>query len=191
MRPRVSLYLPVLLGTVRPERRSEWVARFVVDRLAARPGVETRLFDPCEWPSGNLVAREWEMNPQPPEVAAFVQEMGKADGFVVVAPEYNYGYPGALKNMLDLVFDEWNRKPFALVGVGGMSGGLRMIDQLRLVVSGLGAFTIPAHVPVQSVAKEFSASGPVDAEKWSERFDKLVHELEWYARAMQAARAQA
>ena len=184
----MSLYLPVLLGTVRDGSRSERVARFAHDQLAKRPDVTTRLFDPEEWPFPNLVAREWEMEPKPPRVDAFVQEMARADGFVVVAPEYNHGYPGALKNMLDALFDEWNRKPFALVGVGGMSGGLRMLEQLRQVVTGLQAVAIPAHVPIQFVAKEWTEDGPADPDKWAQRFGRMYDELEWYARALKAAR---
>lgn len=182
------LFLPVLLGTVRAGNRSEHVARYVAGWLGARPGVETALVDPRALPFGNLVAREWEMDPRPPEVARFVEEMGRADGFVLVCPEYNYGYPGALKNLLDAVYREWNRKPFVLVGVGGVSGGLRVVDQLRQVVSGLGAVTVPAHVPVTYVAKAFGPEGPVEPETWGPRFDKLFDELEWYARALRAAR---
>lgn len=184
-----SLYLPVLAGTIREERKSIHVARFVARRLAAFPGVETRLFDPAEEPFGNLVAREWEMTPRPEAVAAFVREMGRADGFVVVSPEYNHGYPGALKNMLDHVYDEWNAKPFALVGAGGISGGVRAIEQLRQVVAGLGAVAIPRSVPVPFVGKAFEEEGPAsDEEKWAARFDKLFDELAWYARALRAAR---
>jgi len=91
----VTLYLPVILGTIRHDRKSEWVARFVVDRLGKRPGVSSRLVDPRELPFGNLDVREWEMDPQPPAVAAFVQDMARADGFVIVAPEYNHGSSGA------------------------------------------------------------------------------------------------
>lgn len=186
---RVDLYFPVLYGSVRAQRRSLPVARYVVALLDRRPGVETRLFDPKEWPFRELVAREWEMDPQPPRVAEFVREMDRADGFVVVAPEYNYGYPGALKDMLDVVYDEWNRKPFALVGCGGVSGGLRMIDQMRQVVSGLGAVCVPAHVPVPFVMKTFDEHGPLeDQERWEARFGKLFDELEWYAAALGTAR---
>jgi NAD(P)H-dependent FMN reductase len=145
--------------------------------------------DPDELPFGNLRRREWEMDPQPPEVAAFVADMARADGFVIVSPEYNHGYPGTLKNLLDALFDEWNRKPFGLVGVGGVSGGLRMMEQLRLVVAGLGAVVVPAHVPVQAVAKEQGPDGAfLDPQKWDGRFDKMLDEVEWYARALKAAR---
>lgn len=189
-RPRVGIYLPLLMGTVRAERRSEWVARAVLERLRAREGVETRLFDPRELPFGNLVHREWEMPERPPVVDEFVREMARADGFLIVSPEYNYGYPGTLKNMLDAVYDEWNRKPFAIVGVGGISGGLRMIEHLRPVIAGLGAISVPHSVPVQFVGKTWGPDGPTDGVDWGPRFDKLLDELTWYARALQAARRE-
>lgn len=185
----MTLYLPILLGTVRDQRKSEHVARFALGRLQARHGVESRLFDPREWPFGNLELREWEQHPPQPRVQKFVAEMARADGFVIVSPEYNYGYPGTLKNMLDHVYDEWNRKPFAIVGCGGLSGGLRMIEHLRPVIAGLGAVSLPHAVPVQHVGKTFGPEGPLErSEDWARRFDKLFEELEWYARALKAAR---
>lgn len=191
-RPRlagVPLYLPVLLGTVRENRHSVHVARYATRLLEARPGVETRLFDPREWPFGDLERREWEMDPQPGRVETFVREMARADGFVIVAPEYNHGYPGALKNMLDAVYDEWNRKPFGLVGCGGMSGGMRMIEQLRLVVAGLAGVAVPRSLPVPFVKKAFGETGPLaDDEAWARRFGALFDEVVWYAEALRAAR---
>jgi NAD(P)H-dependent FMN reductase len=184
-----ALYLPVLYGSVRANRTSVHVATYAHRILAARPDVETHLFDPRDLPFGNLVQREWEMEAPSREVVEFVHEMGRADGFVVVTPEYNYGVPGALKNLLDHVSDEWNRKPFAMVTAGAISGGLRASDQLRQVVSGLGAFVIPTHVSVQFVEKNFQESGPTATpELWEERFGRLYHELEWYARALRPAR---
>lgn len=183
----MPLYLPVLLGTVRSGNRSRHVADRVVRRVEAG-GHETRLVDPDALPFGHLRLREWEMDPRPPEVAAFVDDMARADGFLVVTPEYNFGYPGALKDLLDHLYDEWNRKPFGLVGVGGVSGGLRVIDNLRQVVAGLGAVAVPTHVPVQFIAKELGEDNALDPQKWDHRFDKLVQETAWYARALKAAR---
>lgn len=184
----MDLHLPVLMGTVRNGRRSEWVARAVHARLAQREGVTTRLIDPREWPFGNLHAREWEMDPRPPRVAEFVDEMARADGFVLVSPEYNHSFAGTLKNMLDALYDEWSRKPFAIVSVGGLSGGLRAAEQLRLVVAGLGGIAIPRSVPVHKVAKTWSAEGPTDGADWDKRFDGLFDELAWYAHALKNAR---
>jgi NAD(P)H-dependent FMN reductase len=185
----MSLYLPVIYGTVRAERKSIHVARFVTERLALRPDVETRLFDPKGLPFGNLEFREWEWKDAPEGVTRFVAEMARADGFVIVTPEYNHGYPGTLKNILDHLSDEWHRKPFALVGAGGMYGGVRAIDGLRLVLPGLGAVGIPSMIGVTNVETAFAEGGPVrDRENWERRFDRLFTELEWYARALRQAR---
>lgn len=183
------LYLPVLYGTVREPRASLGVARFVVRELAKRPGIETRLFDPRDLPLGNLVHREWEMRPPDPEVQKFVAEMGRAHGFVVVMPEYNHGIPGTLKNLLDHLYDEWGRKPFGIVSAGGVAGGLRATEMLRLVVAGLSAVAIPAQVPVFQVQQQFDENGPVaDEVRWAQRLDRFFSELEWYARALATAR---
>ena len=59
--------------------------------------------------------------------------MGRADGFIVITPEYNHGYPAVLKSALDALYAEWVRKPIAFVSYGGWSGGVRAVEQLRLV----------------------------------------------------------
>ena len=187
----MALTVPVLLGTVREGRQSEHLARFVHARLEARAGVRSPFIDPREHAFGNLAHRALDVEQAgTPEVRSFIEQMHAADAFVIVTPEYNYGYPGALKNLLDVTFKPWNRKPFGLVACGGMSGGLRAIDALRQVVAGLGAVCVPAHVPVQSIAKTFGPAGPlVDAEAWTRRVDGFLDEVLWYAEALKAARA--
>ena len=185
----MELYLPILYGSVREGRKSFAVAEFIESRLQIRPGVTTKLFDPRNLPFGNLVRREWEMDPASPEVQAFVQEMARADGFVVVTPEYNFGIPGALKNMFDHLFDEWNHKPFGLVTAGGIAGGARAGDQLRIGIPGLRDFTIPMSLPVPSVERTFGPSGSIaDRPDWEKRVDAFLAQLEWYARALSEAR---
>lgn len=185
----MTLRIPVILGTVREGRRSEHVARYVHRRLAARPGVDSPFIDPRHYAFGDLVQREFEMQAQPPKVAEFVDLVAAADGFVVVTPEYNYGIPGALKNLLDLTFKPWNRKPFGLVGCGGVSGGLRALDMLRQTVAGLGAVAVPQHVPVPHVAKAFGPDGPLaEPEEWAKRVDSFLDQVEWYAKALKVAR---
>ncbi len=187
----MSLDLPILFGTVRSERRSIWVARYVERRLAQRTGVTTRLWDPRELPFGNLDRREWEMTERPAVVEEFVRAMDRADGFVIVTPEYNFGIPGTLKNLLDHLFDEWNRKPFGFITAGAAFGGVRAQDQLRQVISGLHAITIPMALAVPRIGETWGPEGPVgDREAWDERLTAFFTELEWYARALQAARRE-
>jgi NAD(P)H-dependent FMN reductase len=185
----MSLYLPIIYGSVREERKSIHVAQFAAERLALRPEVETHLFDPKDTPFGNLEFREWEWKSPPDAVTHFVAEMGRADGFVIVTPEYNHGYPGTLKNLLDHLYDEWNRKPFGVVSAGGLYGGARAVDGLRLVIPGLGGVSIPSMIGVTQVETSFGPGGPTaDRPGWERRFDRFFAELEWYARALQQAR---
>ena len=185
----MALDLPILFGTVRADRRSIWVARYVAALLAKRPGVETRLWDPADLPFGNLVRREWEMPDRSALVDEFVTAMGHADGFVIVTPEYNFGIPGTLKNLIDHLFDEWNRKPFGFITAGSFFGGVRAQDQLRQVIAGIRAVTIPTSIPVPRVETTWDENGPkADRHDWDARFDLFFQELEWYARALKAAR---
>ncbi len=72
-------------------------------------------------------------------VAAFRERIDRADAFVVVTPEYNHAYPAVLKFMIDCAYAEWQAKPVAFVSYGGISGGLRAVEQLRLVFAELHA----------------------------------------------------
>ncbi len=186
----MALYLPVLLGTARDGNHTKHVARWIADRIDARQGIESRCFEPADLPFGDLRQREWEMDPQPEAVAAFVAEMDRADGFVLCAPEYNHGYPGAMKNLLDHLYDEWNRKPFALATTGGMSGGIRAGELLRVVVGGVGGLPIPRALHIQRARDAFGPDGPADPETWQRRLDELVDDLSWYAQALTTARQQ-
>lgn len=185
----MSLQIAVLLGTVREGRQSENVAKFVMDRLKAR-SVEAVLIDPAQLEFGDLAHKALDTETATGAKKQFVDQMTAMDGFVIVTPEYNYSFPGALKNLLDVTHKPWNRKPFGLVGAGGVSGGLRAIDSLRQVIAGLAAIVVPAHIPVQFVAKTFGPEGPlVDAEGWTKRIDRFLDEVLWYAEALKAARA--
>ena len=130
------------------------------------------------------------MEPRDPKASEFVREMARADGFVLVTPEYNHGIPGTLKNVLDHLYDQWVRKPFGIVSAGGYAGGLRAAEQLRMVAAGVEAIAIPAQVSVVSVEETWDDHGPKSApDAWGKRFDRFYGELEWYARALRAARA--
>src|SRR5262245_64549793 len=89
------LFIPVILGTVRRGRASENVARFVFGEAQKRAGVETELIDICDLDFPNNDAGEQIKN------ARFSETCTRADGLILVVPEYNHGYPGMLKHALD------------------------------------------------------------------------------------------
>jgi NAD(P)H-dependent FMN reductase len=126
-----SLYIPVLLGTVRQGRASEAVARYVHSKLAAHPNVETRLIDirDLNLPMTDEGESLAELNKD------YVAEIERCDGLLIVSPEYNHGYPGSLKRALDICFAQYKHKAAAIAGVSsGSFGGVRMIEQLSNVL---------------------------------------------------------
>ena len=113
--------------------------------------------------------------------------LASADAFVVVTPEYNHGYPGALKLLIDSASREWHAKPVAFVSYGGISGGLRAVEQLRLVFAELHATTIRDSVSFANVWELFNSAGqpPPSAHK---AMSALLRQLSWWAHALRDAR---
>src|SRR5205809_271601 len=93
--------IPVLLGARRLGRRSERVARFILNGLAARDGIRTELIDLAQVDLPILVARPDDADAPPAGYPSFRERVAAADGLAIVAPEYKGGYPGVLKNALD------------------------------------------------------------------------------------------
>lgn len=126
-----------------------------------------------------------------PMVKKYREIVARADGLLIVSPEYNHGYPGELKMMLDMAYEEYARKPVAVCGVasGGM-GGVRMVEQLRLVLLEYHLTPVAPAVYFSNIKTAFGADGqPADA-VYRERVRKLIDELLWYARALKRAREE-
>ncbi|MEK8107909.1 NAD(P)H-dependent oxidoreductase [Micromonospora sp. M12] len=87
-------------------------------------------------------------------IRAFVREVGRADGFVVVTPEYNHSFPASLKQAIDYAYDEWQAKPVGFVSYGCRSTGLHAVDQLRTVFTALHAMTVRDVVGIDLLAGE-------------------------------------
>jgi len=113
----------------------------------------------------------------------------KADGLVIVTPEYNHGYPGVLKSALDLLLPEYKCKAVGLVGVS-MSpwGGTRVIENLVPVVRELGLVVISANMNFPRVNETFDKQGNLKDEAYKERISGFLDELEWMARALRWGR---
>ena len=147
MRP---LFIPVILGTPRRGRMSLPVARLVATELSRRSGVETELIDVASVPLRIDDAGEATKDP------GFSSRMSRADALVVVSPEYNHGYSGLLKHLLDTCLKEYVHKAVGIVGVSaGPFGGTRGIQDLLPVMRELGLVTIFWDVNFSSVQGVF------------------------------------
>jgi NAD(P)H-dependent FMN reductase len=177
------LFIPVILGTPRQERWSQPVAEFVTAQLALFPGVETMLVDIRDLPLPVTGAGEDIKDP------AFSELCMRADGFVIVAPEYNHGYPGLLKHVLDTNLKEYIHKPVGICGVSaGGFGGTRVIENLLPVMRELGLVTIFWDGNFSNVRKLFGPDGqPLDP-AYVKRIHKFAKELIWMAKVLRHGR---
>jgi len=178
-----QLSIPVILGTPRQGRLSEHVARVMVEQLSKRDDVVTNLIDVRKLDLSSMDAGEAVKD------AAFSEGMLHADGLVIVVPEYNHGYPGILKHVLDSNLKEYIHKPVGLCGVSaGGFGGTRVVESLLPVMRELGMVTIFWDVNVSSAGKAFDEGGVLLDVALPRRIDKMLGELVWMARVLRYGR---
>src|SRR5436853_5772440 len=130
------LKIGIIIGSTRPGRNGEGVAKWVYEIAKKRRDAEFELVDIKAF---NLPLLDEPVPPimgqySKPHTKAWAAKVGSFDGYVFVTPEYNHGVPGALKNAIDFLFREWNDKAAGFVSYGG-AGGARAVEQLRLVLA--------------------------------------------------------
>jgi NAD(P)H-dependent FMN reductase len=115
------------------------------------------------------------------EVLDFAGKIKAADGVIIVTPEYNGGYPASIKNVVDLLYDEWRRKPIAISTVSdGVFGGTQVITSLQFSLWKIRSWTVPAMFPVPKVESSFDESGnPTDKVSTDKRATGFINELLW------------
>jgi NAD(P)H-dependent FMN reductase len=108
----------------------------------------------------------------------------KADGVIIVTPEYNGGYPASIKNVIDLLYDEWFHKPIAISTVSdGIFGGTQVITSLLFTLWKIRAWVIPAMFPVREVASSFGEDGHPSEKAIDDRAKIFISELMWCIQA--------
>jgi NAD(P)H-dependent FMN reductase len=178
------LFIPVILGTPRQGRQSEYVATFVVEQVSQRANVETELIDVRTIAIATDDAGESLKDPH------FSEQMQRADGLIIVVPEYNHGYPGILKHVLDTCLKEYIHKAVGLCGVSaGPFGGTRVIQNLLPVMRELGLVTTFYDLNFSSVQTLFDESGVLhDPEPQQRRFNRFMNELVWMSTVLRYGR---
>ena len=185
MAPSRPLFIPVVLGTVRSGRMSEYVAKVVTEEIEKRMGVETELIDIAKMQLPTNDAGEAIKHPD------FASKMDRADALVIVSPEYNHGYCGLLKHVLDSCLKEYIHKAVGIVGVSaGPFGGTRVIQNLLPVMRELGLVTIFWDVNFSTVQGAFSPEGNLLDQSYIRRIDKFLKELIWMAKTLRYGREQ-
>ena len=181
-----QLNIPVLLGTNRKERQSVHVAKWLVGQMEKRPEIQPRLFDVADF---NLPHDDYGQGLKdsfPEWRDAIIQ----ADGLVLITPEYNHGYPGVMKAVLDLLLREYIHKAVAFVGVSaGPWGGTRVIESLLPVCRELGLAVCFTDLNFPRVQKTFDAEGKLLDPAFDQRAKDFLDELVWMSTALKWGRA--
>ena len=173
-----ALHIPLLLGTNRKDRESENAAKWVYRKMEAHPQIETSYFDVRDF---RLPYDDYgtALGDQFPE---WRDAIIKADGLVIVTPEYNHGYPGVLKSVLDLLLKEYVHKAVAFVGVSaGPWGGTRVIESMVPMVRELGLAPTFRDLHFPRVRSKFDESGEMTDPDYDSRVASFLDELVWMA----------
>ena len=119
------------------------------------------------------------------EMTDFAERIRNSDGVIIITTEYNGGYPASLKNAIDLLWAEWQRKPVALAGVSnGNFGGTQALQALQFVLWKIGAWTVPLSFPIPYIDKTFDENGvPADKPAMDKRAWILVEKLILFIKA--------
>jgi NAD(P)H-dependent FMN reductase len=184
----------VIVGSTRPGRFADHPAKWIKELAEKRGDIEVEMLDLRDWPlpffdeemspayapSKNEVAQRWQ------------RKIDSLDGFIVTAAEYNRGPTAVLKNALDYGYREWNRKPIAFVGYGGV-GGARAVEQLRLHAVELQMAPIRSAVHIQipvylGVIKEGKSLN--DFEPVVQSGKDMLDQLVWWTHALKTAREE-
>jgi NAD(P)H-dependent FMN reductase len=172
----------LVYGSTREGRFCETVANWAAERIVSSGAFALELIDPAA-PEFSPLQSDGVV------VSVLRRRVGRADAIVVVTPEYNHGYPAPLKSLIDSVNAEWQAKPVAFVSYGGVSGGLRAVEQLRLVFAEVHAVAIRDSVSFANAWAQFDAAGQLVApDAANAAMSTMLTRLSWWALALRRAR---
>tara|TARA_B100000745_G_scaffold264490_1_gene189206 strand:- start:4874 stop:5464 length:591 start_codon:yes stop_codon:yes gene_type:complete len=190
-----SVNIKIIIGSTREGRFSDKPAKWIQDELSKIDGVESEVLDLKDYPIpffNEAMSPAMIQEPYANEVVQkWTKKIAEGDGFIMISPEYNHGYPAVLKNALDYVYKEWNRKAVGFVSYGGVSGA-RSVEQLRQVVVELqmapirSAVHFPTDKWVPVLMGKSSAEDLFAGSK--EHLDGFVEDLLWWTKALKIAR---
>lgn len=177
-----KLNLVLIYGSIREGRYCDIIANWASAQVRQHQEFALEIVDPAK-------LSLQPQNDQNPDLQALRACLDRADAFIVVTPEYNHGYPAPLKHLIDSVSREWQAKPLAFVSYGGVSGGLRAVEQLRQVFTELHVATMRNSVSFANAWEQFDDQGRLYAATRAEKsMEMMLAQLQWWAVALKDAR---
>ena len=196
-----TIKIKVIVGSTRQNRFSEKPAGWIFEETNKLEGVEAELLDLRDYPmpffddpiSPSMAKGQYSNE----TVKKWAEKIKDGDAFIIVSPEYNHGYPAVLKNAMDSIYPEWNRKTVGFVSYGTALGA-RSVEQLRQVAVELQMVPIrnAIHIPVDIFFSAMMGKGPTGPEMFKpiregmmgDRAQIFFDDLLWWAKALKTAR---
>jgi len=174
-------HISIISSSVRIERNSHRVALYFKQFLEEHQLATVEILDLNAYQFPVFDERLRLQNDPAANVLSFAEKIKNSDGILMVTPEYNGGYPASLKNVIDLLYDEWHRKPIAISTVSeGAFGGTQVITSLQFSLWKIKAWTVPAMFPVPNVKAAFDEDGnAADKSATDKRATTFMNELMW------------
>jgi NAD(P)H-dependent FMN reductase len=178
----------VFMGSVRPNRMVERVAKFVKTQIEAT-GMKAIMFDPQEM-MFEVLQLPLHFMPNPSEAPGWLKDANDkikgADGFVIITGEYNCSFPPALTNMMDhFPPTSYRHRPCGVISYSVSTfGGIRALTQTHHYANELGMFTLPTKVPIPTVQDAFKEDGTCMEDRVAKNISMLVKEIDWYSNAI-------
>lgn len=174
-------HISIISSSVRIGRRSHWVALYFEKYIKEHQLASVEILDLNEFSFPLFDERLRNQKNPGPEMLRFAEKIKTSDGVLIVTPEYNGGYPASLKNVIDLLYDEWYRKPIAIATASdGIFGGSQVITSIQFSLWKIRAWVATAMFPVPKVQDNFDNEGnAINKEITDKRADKFLKELLW------------
>lgn len=188
-----KLKIYVILGSTRQNRFGEQPARWIFEQAKKREELDVEFIDLRDldlpffdepvsptYNEGKYVA---------PHAKEWAEQIGKADGYIWVSPEYNHSYSAILKNAIDYVYYEWNKKPVGLVSYGSV-GGARGVEHLRGIAAELQMASMRTAVHISEPWNLLDEKGQFKSEGFDYQAKTMLDQLVWWAQALKTARSE-
>ena len=191
------LHVQVIIGSTRQNRFGEKPAQWIFHELQKHKEISAELLDLRNYP---LPFFDEPMSPAASEgkytheiARKWADKIGEGDAYIIVTPEYNHGYSAVLKNAMDYVYKEWNKKPVAFVSYGGISGGIRAVEQLRQVAIELQLFPIRQSIHIPFARSHIAENGEFKSESLTiltSQANAMIPQLLWFADLLKKGREE-
>jgi NAD(P)H-dependent FMN reductase len=181
-----TLRMAVVIGSNREGRLGGTVAQWFLKQVADIDGIDVDTIDLADLDLHTSIGID-----PPATMQAITPRVAAADAFVFITPEYNHSFPASIKAFIDLHVEQWSGKAIGFVSYGGVAGGLRSVEALRLVFASLSAATVRNTVSFANAWDVFIDGVPSNSEQSAAAAASLVQQIKWWGRALRNARLEA